>query len=373
MRSWTVKVPLEHRLQLGSMLITDREYIFVRVDGDDGNSGSAWSLTRDLPVGAALFENGARQAVGAEIGEIERLWQDAYGSNGPAAQSGVAMRALSLVDIALWDLRARSLGVPIHGLLGGMREQVPVVAVSGYPGTERGPEEAAGRLSDLAAAGFRTVKVARWPNATDTATLISHTRADGLIVDAAWAWDDARSALAELGAWGDRPLTWLEDPFPVQNFGAYRELHSSQQIPLAAGDEIADPALLASLALDGQIDYLRIDAAIAGGFTGVRPLLETCRQANLPTSFHVGLPMHVHLAASCPGSVGVEAFIGEDTAFDPVSRLLSGSPEIVGGTARVPTREGMGCTPDWEQILQLAHTDTDTGADHASVEAKEDQ
>lgn len=358
LETWTTRIPLKTPLRLGGMTVDHREYIFVRATGDGGHTGAAWSLTRNLPVGAVV-DSLAPRVVGSDLEAIAGTWQGIHGSNGPAARSGVSMRALSLTDIALWDLRSQAAGMPLYQLLGGLREEMPVIAVSGYPGTGKSPEEMGDRLTQLARDGHALVKAARWPTPDETARLLARTAAPGIIIDAAWAWESPRQALDEILLWGEKRLAWLEDAMPPQRTASLRELRENCPQPLGVGDEVSDPDLLTGLVAAGAVDLLRVDATVAGGITGVRQLLGFCWHSGIPVSFHVGLPIHIHLAASSPAPIGVEAFVGEDIDLDPVERLLADPPPVENGRVVVPTGPGLGCSPDWEQITTTAHLKTD--------------
>ncbi len=362
-RSWTLRLPLPTPLALGRMAVSEREYVVVRVDDEaSGAAGAAWSLTRGLPIAESLDRQLAARAVGAPAADTARFWHEALNVAGPAGQSGTAMRALSLLDVCLWDLKARLAGLPLHRLLGGLREEVPVMAVSAYPVVGLLPDAAGERLAELRRAGHDLVKAARWPDPADTARVIARAQAPPgtLVVDAAWAWDDAFAALAELRRWGEVELAWLEDPIAASRTDAYLQLRERCPQPLGIGDEVSDLNLLDRLAREGLADVLRLDATVAGGITGVLRVLDSCWLAGVPASLHVGLPIHLHLAAAHPAINCVEAFVGEDLALDPVERLLSTLPTIERGRVRAPAGPGLGVELDWEQVEARAHFHTDT-------------
>lgn len=362
-RTWTLSLPLATPLVLGRMAIREREYVVVRVDDEGGEApGAAWSLTRGQPIAAAVERLVAPAALGTAVADTTRTWQTVRDALGPAGESGVAMRGLSLLDICLWDLKARHAGLPLHRLLGGLREEVPVMAVSAYPSEGLAPEQAGERLAELLHGGHRLAKAARWPDPADTARVLAAAGAEpgSLVVDAAWAWDDAFAAQEELRIWGDVELAWLEDPMPATRIASYRRLRERCRLPLAIGDEVSDIQLLDRLAREGIADVLRLDATVAGGITGAQRLLDSCGLAGVPVSPHVGMPIHVHLAAAHPACLCVEAFVGEDLALDPVEQLLSAAPAVAGGSVRAPSEPGLGCELDWEQIEARAHFHTDS-------------
>ena len=140
----------------------------------------------------------------------------------------------------------------------------------------------------------------------------------------------------------------------------HRQLRERCPLPLGIGDEVSDLNLLDRLLRDGLADVLRLDATVAGGVTGVQRLLDSCWLAGVPASLHVGLPIHLHLAAAHPAVSCVEAFVGEDLALDPVEQLLCSRPAIESGRVRAPAGPGLGFDLDWEQIEARAHFHTDS-------------
>ncbi|MBS1894757.1 MAG: hypothetical protein JST59_25940 [Actinobacteria bacterium] len=362
-RSWTLRLPLPTPIALGRMAVAEREYVVVRVDDEDsGAAGASWSLTRGLPIAESLDRLLAERVVGAGVADTARFWHEALNVAGPAGQSGTAMRALSLLDICLWDLKARVAGLPLHRLLGGLRQEVPVMAISAYPIVGLMADAAGERLAELRRAGHDLVKAARWPDPADTARLIARAGLPPgtLVVDAAWAWDGAFAALTELRRWGEVELAWLEDPIAAGRIDAYLQLRERCPQPLGVGDEVSDLQLLDRLVREGIADVLRLDATVAGGITGIQRLLDSCWLAGVPASLHVGLPIHLHLAAAHPAVNYVEAFVGEDLALDPVERLLGTAPTVERGRVRAPAGPGLGFELDWEQVEARAHFHTDT-------------
>jgi L-alanine-DL-glutamate epimerase-like enolase superfamily enzyme len=265
------------------------------------------------------------------------------------------MRALSLLDIAVWDLRARILGVGLHDLLGRFRAAVPVVAVAAYPRGARRPEGAGDAATRLFDEGFTTVKVPRWPTPAQTRAVLRHATAgmpEGacLTLDAAWAWDDAPSALAEIREWGDARLGWLEDPFPAVRLDAYEALGRRCEHPLAVGDETTDVALLARHARSPWLGWLRFDATVAGGVTAAQRLAGACALAGVPVALHIHLPLHVHLAAALPAFRLVEAFGPDDEQSDPSHLLFAERLRLREGACAPPSGPGLGVEIDLEFI-----------------------
>lgn len=373
--AFTTRIPIPETIHLGSMRLVDREYVIARITADDGHVGHAYALTRDLPVAPAIRGLVGPRLIGADpqlVGQFGLLAERALA---PAGTDGVLARALSLIDVALWDLKALHAGLPLWQLLGGTRTRVPVMLVGGYPRDGHDARAAGERLAGHLVAGHERVKAARWPEARDTAALIDGLASAGgdvgsLVIDAAWAWRSAAEALAELSIWSAGALAWLEDPFPGSARDAYARLRSRATHPLAAGDELTSRATVTALIGDGSLDWLRVDATTAGGVSGARTLTAAAGQAGLPVSLHVYPELHAHLAAAWPECRMIECFDEHDRAVDPSHRLTGTIPEIRAGLIDAPRSPGVGWSFDWELIRRYAPP-AEAGAGPSTTIAKE--
>lgn len=356
---WTIAVPLPEPVQLGSSVLREREYVVLRVHADTGQTGCAWSMTRGLPVLQAAERLVADHAVGADVSRTAAIWAAVVRATSTAGSASVVMRALSLVDIALWDLKATGADLPLHRLLGGLSERVPVMAICGYPSPGRSAEAVGARMAELLGSGYPLVKVPRWPDPAATSAILrtasrAGATADRIVVDAAWAWRDAHAALSEIRRWDVAPLAWLEDPFVATRTGDYRRLHRACPHPLGVGDEVHDADVVAELAVTEVIDVMRLDATVSGGVTGAWRAMDFAGQLGVPVSLHVHAPIHLHLAAAHPACISIEAFDEPDARFDPEHRMLATSSPLVGGFASLPERPGLGCEVDLDFVTRHA-------------------
>ena len=103
----TVLASLPAPIHFGDWVIRHREFALVRVEGESGNVGYSFSLTRDGPVGAIIRRSVAPKYIGRPVDEREALFEAALSSNVATLSTGVGFRALSLVDLAAWDLAAQ--------------------------------------------------------------------------------------------------------------------------------------------------------------------------------------------------------------------------------------------------------------------------
>jgi L-alanine-DL-glutamate epimerase-like enolase superfamily enzyme len=360
----TVTLPLPRPLRLGSMEVLAREYAAVTVTTDDGLSGRAYCLTRNAPVAALVERLVTPHVVGRSSADVERRWDEVQRANVTIARSGLAMRALGLVDVALWDVRAQRAGLPLWRLLaaregsGGADGSAPALLVAAYPTADRSPADIADEALAGAAQGFRRIKVSRDPDPARMRALVERIAAglpDGceLVVDCGFVWRDADEALAELARWGDPPLAWLEDPLVPEDAEGCARIRREGPFPVGVGDEVTEPRTYAALLDADAVDVLRLDVLAIGGVTPALDVLARARAAAVEVSFHVYPEVSVQLAAAQPRPAWVELFdasVPGGNPYDPAHLLVAGEPPLRDGRWVAPDRPGLGWEFDEERV-----------------------
>src|SRR4051812_20293861 len=230
-------------------------------------------------LGYTYCDAAAAQIVGSQLAEVVRgadamdvraAWLAMGRTVRNAGRPGIAFCAISAVDQALWDLKARLLGVPLVTLLGAAHETVPVYGSGGFCSYSN--ERLQEQLGDWAAAGIPRVKMklGREPE-RDPARLDAAREAIGddveLYVDANGAFA-AKDALA----WADRyalewNVSWFEEPVSSADLEGLRLLRERASLEIAAGEYAYVPADVRNLI--GCVDVLQLDVTRCGGVTGM--------------------------------------------------------------------------------------------------------
>jgi len=258
-----------------------------------------------------------------------------------AGRPGIAFCAISAVDQALWDLKARLLGVPLVTLLGAAHETVPIYGSGGF--CSYSDERLQEQLGDWAAAGVPRVKmkVGRQPE-RDPGRLDAAREAIGddveLFVDANGAFS-AKQALA----WAERYalewiVTWLEEPVSSADLDGLRLVreHGPAGLEIAAGEYAYVPADFRNLV--GCVDCLQADMTRCGGITGL------LQAAGLAAAFNLEISGHCAPAASVHSLCAVTNLRNLEYFHDHVRverMLLDGVPEPEAGALR-PDRSRAG-------------------------------
>ena len=285
-------LPPEASVTLGIGRAVKRDAVVVKVTTDDGLVGWGEAHHGRAPGAVAhLINTTLRQLVlGMEAADVVGVWQRVYtrqlASHGMGAGASIA---LSGIDMALWDIRAKAAGWPLYRLLGGAARPIPAYA----GGVSLGYAEPA-KLVDEARAlvvqGYRALKlrVGDTPE-RDLERVAAVRRAFGdrlvILTDANTGYTvaDARRAMPGLEAHG---VGWLEEPFPAHDHRSYALAVTFAKVPLAAGENHYTRFEFTRLIEDRAITILQPDVAKTGGIT------EALRIAALASAWK--LPIHPH-------------------------------------------------------------------------------
>lgn len=312
-----------------------RNDTYVIVDTDDGIYGlGEGGLTGQELAMVACIEHFKPQLIGRDPFEIERIWQQLYrGGFFPAAKIGAA--AISAIDIALWDIKGKKLGVPIYELLGGkVRDKVVV-----YPHNSSGETGAgASQIDDLvrscqetAAAGWKFV---RWglPQQGDgvlepsqaVRTCVDQVRAVRaalgdeieICVDVHTRLDQADTIQLLRAVEPYRPF-FMEDPVRAENFASLRRVRQATAVPIAMGEHCSSKWEFRELVEEELVDYVRVDVAMCGGLSEARKIAGWAETHHLKLAPHspngpvvIAASLHLCLASAnfgvleCPRRTG---------------------------------------------------------------------
>ena len=214
----------------------------------------------------------AQVVVGEDPFETEYLWHKMYRANIYGGRRGVGLHAMSGIDIALWDIKGKALGLPIWKLLGGgFHEKIRPYASSLFGAT---PAETGDRARRFRDRGFTAVKFGWEPmgqnEKTDIALVREARRGLGddadLMIDAGLVWD-AKTAIQRARAFSQYDIFWLEEPLMPDDYNGYGKLCEATEVRIAAGEEESNRASFVQLMDQGKIDIVQVDLTRVGGFT----------------------------------------------------------------------------------------------------------
>ncbi len=342
-----------------------QDALLVRIDTDDGVVGVGEVDSAPLAV-KGMIEGPYCHEITTGLGEllvgedpfcIERLWHKMYNRNVYAGRRGLAIHAMSGIDLALWDIKGKALGLPIWRLLGGgFHTRMRAYASSLFGSTPEATRDLAIRYRE---AGFTAVKFGWEPMGRDAATdlaLVREARAGlgedaDLMIDAGLVWD-SKTAIQRARAFEEFNLTWLEEPLAPDDYEGYRRLSAATDIPIAAGEEESEHRSYLDLMDRGRIDIVQIDLTRCGGFSEASKIALLARDRGLRCVNHgfttyLNVAAALHFLASIPNSFIVEypAQVGDtlrEELTDPIPQH--------DGFLDVPQRPGLGVEVNWETV-----------------------
>ena len=326
------------------------ELVTVRVRDAGGAEGVGYTYTVGAG-GAAVQALVARELApllaGRDADLIASHWQAMWWALHYGGRGGAQALAISAVDIALWDLRARRQGAPLWRVLGGFDPKVPCYA----GGIDLDfPLDALLRQTDEnVARGFRAIKmkVGRPSLSDDVERVRAMRRHLGpdfpLMVDAnmRWSVDEAiraARALVEL-----HPV-WLEEPIIPDDVPGHARIVREGGLPIAAGENLHTLYEFRQLIAAGGVTFPEPDVTNCGGVTAFMKVCHLAEAFNLPVTSHGAHDLTVHLLAAAPNRSYLEAHgFGLD-------RFIAQPLRIKDGLAIAPDRLGHGIEFDWKAL-----------------------
>jgi L-alanine-DL-glutamate epimerase-like enolase superfamily enzyme len=241
----------------------------------------------------------------ADAMAVAAAWDAMLASVRNVGRPGIAASAISAVDAALWDLKARLLELPLARLLGAVREAVPVYGSGGF--TSYSTDELAEQLGGWIAAGIARVKMKVGRNPDDDVERVRAAReAIGpdaeLFVDANGAYE-RKQALAFAEAFARERVSWFEEPVSSDDLEGLRLLRDRAPagLEISAGEYGYDLWYFRRMLEASAVDVLQADATRCLGITGFVRAAALAEAHQVPLSAHTAPALHVH--ACCALSI----------------------------------------------------------------------
>jgi L-alanine-DL-glutamate epimerase-like enolase superfamily enzyme len=252
------------------------------------------------------------QIVGQDAFDVSASWELMVRSARNQGRAGLASMAISAVDSALWDLKARLLNLPLVQLLGAVRSALPVYGSGGF--TNYSDAQLERQLADWVEQGIPRVKmkIGLGPK-TDLKRVKAARKAIGaeteLYVDANSAYQ-VREALWFMEAAVADGVSWMEQPISPDDLEGLRWLRdrAPAAIEIADGEYGHDLAYFRRMLEAGAVDVLMPDATRCGGLTGFLKTATLCEAYSRPLSSHCAPSLHLHAGCALPGMRHAEYF-----------------------------------------------------------------
>jgi L-alanine-DL-glutamate epimerase-like enolase superfamily enzyme len=344
--------------------------LVVRVHTDEGivglgevdSSPSVAKAVIDAPGSHANASGLGSLLVGEDPTQIGRLWQKMYMGTIYFGRRGVALHAMSGVEIALWDIAGKMQGKPIHALLGGgRRDKVKAYASTLMPET---PDAAARAVETLRKAGFDAVKLGWGPlgrSAELDVALVAAARTAGgddfdLMVDVGMGWTSARTAIDRVRRMEEHRPYWIEEPFAPDEYGKYAALAAGVDTPTAAGEEETTLADFERLITHGKVEVVQPDVTRCGGIAECLRIADYARRQGRRCVLHAWSTGIIKAATLQVLAAMEEAEYMEYCVqtTDLNQRLVPERFPVVAGHVAIPMGPGLGVELDEKALAEFA-------------------
>lgn len=342
--------------------------LIIRVSTDDGIVGigevdSAPEVVRavvEAPSSHAIAMSLRETLIGEDPTHTEELWRKMYRGVLYYGRRGVAIHAISGIDIALWDINGKALGKPICELIGTpSRDRVRAYASRLMPDTESEVEEA---VVELREQGFTAVKLGWGPLGNDPDHDIRLARAArraggaavDIMIDAGLGYGaDVLTATRVARALEEMGCRWLEEPFEPDEYEAYAQLADEVDILVAAGEEDVTRWGFRELIDRGRVDVIQPDVTRCGGITEILRIAQLAGERGVAVVPHAWKSGIVKAASLHVNAVLQDALFQEYcVARTPLNTSLTRErlPIDRDGLVAVPGGPGLGISLDEEVV-----------------------
>jgi L-rhamnonate dehydratase len=345
--------------------------LVIVVETDEGITGYGEVDTAPY-VGKAVVEAymshgtcyGLREVViGADPFDYEQIWNDMWAKTYYYGRTGPVMHVMSGIDMAIWDIMGKSVGKPVHKLLGGSYcDKVRAYASALMPETADGVKA---MVETHAALGYTALKFGWGPLGYDVHFDIS------LIKAARMAAGDKMDIMIDIGkryrlkeaiyvakALEQLNIFWLEEPLPAEDYIGYKKLTEATTMRIATGEEESGRRAFARLINETHIDVIQPDMSRCGGLTEAKKIATMAADSNIlcvPHAFKTGILVaaSIQFIAATPNAPVLEFSVTES----PIRKGILKTPfKLVDGYVTVPQTPGLGIELN-EEVLQKYKVD----------------
>lgn len=352
-------VPKDVKITDVKPLNINNRTLFVIVRASNGMFGLGECSPMNMPVLAANVQTLLKpRLIGKDPFQTDPLYDEMLYPNFKLGPMGAISEAIAGVDIALWDLKGKILGVPVYKLLGGKyRDKQPVYFSYGRGGAKTDtPESVAKLMAQAAERGFTGVKIRMdfgsqvldAPDDPAESFISAMRKAVGDKVDVAFDANNGYSAKRAIAV-GRRfsekyNIAWFEEPTPQYDYAAMKEVATALDVPISAGEHEYTLWQFKDLITQSGISIVQPDVSKCGGITQSKKIATLALAYNKHITVHnttptVATAAVIHFAASCSNAARRQEYPGERPDLD---RFFENKLEFERGYIKVPELPGLG-------------------------------
>ena len=343
--------PYERPITNGKYTYGATEIVVCEVLTDEGVTGIGWAHGTNLVIDTMLSLRD--RVIGQDPYNVERIWDLMYLPK-VYGRKGFATRAISAVDIALWDIQGKVAGRPVRQLLGGYNDTIPAYIAGGYYETGKGNEGLRAEMKGHLAAGAKAIKMkigaASIAKDLERVDVVRETVGKNIkvLVDANNAYNriDALKMGRELDK---RDIFWFEEPLHPDDLEGCAQLCRKIDTPVAVGENEYTRWGFKELIDNHVAQVLNADAQVLGGITEWKKVADLAMAAHILIAPHGDQEIHTHLVSAIPNGLIAEYY---DNNTNALLRHMFEKPMKLdeNGEVRAPDKPGLGVDIQFEKI-----------------------
>ena len=360
----TCRVPLDTVTSFATRTVSARDYglVKIRAGGVEGVGFCYAGSSGGALVAHAVEQLLAPILIGRDSLLVEGLWQRMFEETLLHGRAGSVMRAISIVDCALWDLNARTARLPLFKYLGAtVEDAVPAYASGGYYVSGKTPKRLGDEMAGYVKAGFRAVKmkVGRLSPKEEEMRVKAAREAIGpeiqLMLDANNAWHDLPTAMRYVERFEPFDPYWIEEPFLPDDVDNHARLARLTRVTVATGEIGTGRWHFKEILDKGAAQILQTDALVCGGISEWKKIAATAASYGVTVCPHWFHDLHAHLVAATSNARYVEYF--PDDQVLNFRRLIDTQLVAKNGMLILPTAAGLGFNFDERAVARYALKD----------------
>jgi L-alanine-DL-glutamate epimerase-like enolase superfamily enzyme len=343
--SFLLNIPIGREIADSMQTVTHLEFVGTRIMTDEGIQGTGYTVTvghGGAVIRTALDTLFLPELAGQDPFNVKAIWQQLYfGKSHWIGRAGATTMAQAAVDIALWDIIAKSAERPLWQILGGARPaDIPIYNThAGW--LNYSLEQLKSEAAELLDEGYKALKMkVGLSNVREDLQRVEAVRKAVpddvlLMVDANQKWDLQQAQLA-LRLFEGLDLSWVEEPLHPDDIRAHASLHRRAALPIALGEHVYTVQAFRDYIEQEALDIVQVDVCRVGGITPWLEVASLAAAANLRVCPHAGdlMQVHQHMVKAIPNNWLLEVIpVWTNSPFaDPV--------RLADGRCRTPTAPG---------------------------------
>jgi len=360
----TARVPLDSVTSFATRTVAARDYglVKVRAGGVEGIGFCYAGSSGGTLVAHAVEHLLAPILLGRDSLLVEGLWQRMFEDAVLQGRAGSVMRAISILDCAIWDVNARAAKLPLYKYLGAaVQDAVPAYASGGYYLAGKTPKKLGQEMAGYVKSGFKAVKmkVGRLSPKEEEARVKAAREAIGpdieLMLDANNAWRDLPTAMRYMERFERFDPYWIEEPFLPDDIENHARLAKLTRVTVATGEIGTGRWHFKEILDKGAAQILQTDALVCGGVSEWKRIAATAASYGVTVCPHWFHDLHAHLVAATPNARYVE-FFPDDQVLN-FRRLIDRQLKVADGMLILPATAGLGFGFDERAVARYALKD----------------